>query len=218
MASIISIPNGSIGFDLSGSKLNYALANSYVSKGYKFCIRYVPNPLSPGDTDLSNDETGEILAAGLLLGAVQHCSAATKTSTFGPTGDMGSEWGSLAAQCSVDAGLATGTTVWLDLEGVQSETAAADIIAFCNQWFGQVAQAGFSPGLYVGFDCGLSSDQLYLQLTTQHYWRAPSAAPDISVRGYQLTQRILQDADGNTIDFDTARDDALGLSAKFTSA
>jgi len=217
LASTIYIPNGSIGFDHSGSKLTYALANTYVGKGYKFCVRYIPNPLSPGNTDLTEDEAREILAAGLLLGAVQHCSAATRTSEFVPTGPMGGEWGSLAAHCSLDAGLTAGTTVWLDLEGVQPGTPASDVLAFCNQWFAQVEQAGFEPGLYVGFDCGLTSDQLYFQLTTKHYWRAPSAAPDIAYRGYQLMQHTMRDAQGNEIDVDHAQIDSLGLSATFTS-
>lgn len=217
MASVTCIPNGSIGFDHSGSKLTYALASGYVSKGYKFCIRYIPNPLSPGGTDLTSDEAEEILAAGLSLGAVQHCCDATRNSQFVPSESMGSDWGSVAAQCSVDAGIAAGTTVWLDLEGVKAGTLPTETLAFCNQWFAKVAQAGFEPGLYVGFDCGLTSDQLFFQLTTKHYWRAPSAAPNVSYRGYQLLQHTMQDPHGNEIDFDYAQNDSLGLSATFTS-
>ncbi|WP_158628764.1 glycoside hydrolase domain-containing protein [Dyella choica] len=216
MTTAIAIPNGSIGFDHAGSRLSYNQARDYARKGYKFCIRYVPNPFSPGTTDLIQDEAEEILAAGLWLGAVQHCSIATETSSFVPTPDMGEEWGLLAAQASTHAGLATGTTVWLDLEGVKAGTPASDILGFCNRWFDQVSQAGFVSGIYVGFDCGLTSEQLYFQLSTKHYWRAPSAT-NVAYRGFQLLQHVLKDASGNELDVDHAQTDALGLNATVTS-
>jgi len=218
MATSLSIPHGSIVFDHSGSRLTYAAAKNYLAKGYKFCIRYIPNPLSTGTTDLTGDEAEEILAAGLWLGAVQHCSLATETSTFAPNPGMGKEWGALAAQSALAAGLASGTTVWLDLEGVKSTTSSADIIGFCNQWFDQVTQAGFSSGVYVGFDCHLSPEQLYFQLTTKHYWRAQGSIPEVAYRGYQLFQHTLKDSNGNEIDVDQSGVDSLGLSAVVTSA
>ncbi|OMG70478.1 glycoside hydrolase domain-containing protein [Burkholderia ubonensis] len=217
MPSTISMPNGSIGFDHSGSRLTSQQAQDYVDRGYKFCLRYIPNPLSSGVSDLNKDEADAILASGLWLGAVQHCCAASETSRFEPTPGMGTEWGALAAQHAAAAGLTAGTTVWLDLEGVKAGTAVADIIGFCNQWFAQVTAAGFASGVYVGFDSGLSSDQLYFQLTTQHYWRGASDVPDVAHRGYQLIQKILNDAGGNEIDFDHAQIDNLGLSATVTS-
>ncbi|KVN27615.1 hypothetical protein WT77_22360 [Burkholderia stagnalis] len=163
------------------------------------------------------EEADAILASGLWLGAVQHCCKATESSNFVPAPDMGAEWGALAAQHAAAAGLAAGTTVWLDLEGVKANTDAAKILGFCNQWFDQVTQAGFASGVYVGFNPGLSSEQLYFQLTTQHYWRAPSAAPDIAFRGYQIYQHIVKGPGGNEIDVDHAQNDNLGSSATVTS-
>jgi len=217
MATTISIPNGSIGFDYCSSRLSYTQAKDYAGKGYKFCIRYLPNPRSPGTCDLIASEVDEILASGLWVGAVQHCCEDTVDSHFVPTPLMGKEWGQLAAQRSSDAGLSPGTTIWLDLEGVQSGTPTSDILGFCNLWFDQVTQVGFAPGLYVGFDPGLTSQQLYFQLTTKHYWRAPSAAPDVTCRGYQILQHILKDAHGNEMDFNHAQTDCLGLNATMTS-
>ncbi|TCW87339.1 hypothetical protein C5O80_05325 [Burkholderia sp. SRS-46] len=217
MSSTISIPNGSIGFDHSGSRLTPQQAQDYADRGYKFCIRYLPNPFSPGTSDLIRSEADAILAAGLWLGAVQHCSAASETSDFEPTSATGTEWGALAAQQAAAAGLTAGTTVWLDLEGVKRGTALADIVGFCNQWFAQVTQAGFASGVYIGFDSRLTSDQLYFQLTTQHYWRGASNVPDVAFRGYQIYQRVVTDAAGNELDVDHAQVDNLGLSATVTS-
>ncbi|WP_321870952.1 glycoside hydrolase domain-containing protein [Burkholderia ubonensis] len=217
MPSTISIPDGSIGFDHSGSRLTFQQARDYADRGYKFCLRYIPNPLSPGDSDLIKAEADAILASGLWLGAVQHCCEASESSKFEPTPGMGTEWGALAAQHAAAAGLAAGTTVWLDLEGVKDSTPVANILGFCNQWFAQVAQAGFASGVYVGFDPCLTSDQLYFQLTTQHYWRGASDVPDVAFRGYQIFQRVIKDPGGNEIDFDHAQTDNLGSSATVTS-
>ncbi|WP_084545530.1 glycoside hydrolase domain-containing protein [Cupriavidus malaysiensis] len=217
MTIAISIPNGSIGFDHSDSRLTYNQAQSYAAKGYKFCIRYIPNPLSLGETDLIKDEADAILAAGLWLGAVQHCCKATETSDFVPFPAQGREWGALAALHASEAGLATGTTVWLDLEGIKEGTPVQDILGFCNEWFAQVTEAGFDSGVYVGFDSGLTAEQLYFQLTTKHYWRAPSAAPDVAYRGYQILQHLIKDVKGNEIDVNQAQVDRLGLSATVTS-
>ncbi|WP_431822306.1 glycoside hydrolase domain-containing protein [Burkholderia sp. F1] len=216
MSSTISIPTGSVGFDHSGSRLTSQQAADY-AKDYKFCLRYIPNPLSSGATDLTKEEADIILASGLWLGAVQHCCAESKNAQFEPTPDMGTEWGLLAAQQAAKAGLTAGTTVWLDLEGVKAGTAVADIVGFCNNWFAQVTLAGFASGVYVGFSPGLSSDQLYSQLTTQHYWRGASNVPDVAHRGYQLIQKIVTDAGGNEIDVDHAQNDNPGMSATVTS-
>ena len=54
--------------------------------------------------------------------------------------------------------------------------------------------------------CGLNDEQLFLNLKTQHYWRAPGHIPDIAHRGYQLIQHLPQQG----IDPDVTQTDALG--------
>src|SRR5437879_11294103 len=51
-------------------------------------------------------------------------------------------------------------------------TPAAQVIDYCNRWHAAVAGAGYVPGLYVGFHCGLDATQLYRALRFSHYWCA----------------------------------------------
>jgi hypothetical protein len=69
------------------------------------------------------------------------------------------------------------------------------VVAYCNAWFDQVSNSGYTPGVYVGFDAILDSDQLFFDLKTSHYWRAGGDIPDISHRGYQMIQNIKGDFD-----------------------
>ena len=107
--------------------------------------------------------------------------------------------------------------VWCDLEGVTVGTPAAQVIDYCNQWHAAVAGAGYVPGLYVGFHCGLDATQLYRALRFSHYWGAYNLNADEMpiVRGLQMKQSLCKPPDavpGHTFEFqvDTVRADALG--------
>jgi Domain of unknown function (DUF1906) len=117
---------------------------------------------------------------------------------------------------AIFSGLPAGINIWLDFEdaftGFQDAgLSESDVINFCNNWFAQVKSVGYIPGIYVGFDAILDSDQLFHSLNFQHYWRAPGDIPDIAIRGYQVTQpQIDIEVNGIIIDVDIAKTDRLG--------
>jgi hypothetical protein len=205
---------GAIGFD-TADPLNVITAKQFANKGYKFCIRYVgrdgKSPAKSDYVDLSSTEADAILSAGLCLSVVQHPLRAG----WVPSERLGREFGSAAAILSGEAGLPRGTTVWLDLEGVKSETADTEVIAYCNAWFGELSAVGYDPGVYIGSNPGLTAEQIYWDLKTTHYWKGGSSAkagvPDeIPHRGYQLVQRIHHPGTPKEFDSDVVRNDAFG--------
>ena len=79
-------------------------------------------------------------------------------------GSVGGSYGQAAALNAAAIGLPMGVSLWLDLEGVASYATAANTIAYVNAWAGEVAAAGFVPGLYVGANQPLTGDELYWRL------------------------------------------------------
>jgi hypothetical protein len=210
--TVARAPAGLIGFDQTG-RLNSAQAKQYFSQGYKFCVRYVSRDnagraanANNGAPDISAAEAQNILSAGLALMVVQHCPLPG----WVPTANEGNTWGQNAASFTADAEIPPGVNVFLDLEGIAPGTAHSDIIAYANQWFAAVQTGGYVPGVYVGFDVFLSPDELFLDLTTKHYWRADGNIPNISHRGYQLIQHIQNAGTPSEFDRDVTQDDALG--------
>ena len=185
------LPDGTVGVDLT-IPLNPISAKQYLNKGYGFVVRYVGR----GDgskhfIDLTEEEGQAIVDAGLGLSVVQHPLA----EGWSPTGALGQNFGAAAANLAGAAGLPTGITLWLDLEGVAASTQAQDVIDYCNEWYDEVSSVGFAPGIYIGSNPGLSADQLYWDLPMKSYWRGGSnvesgVPADIPHRGYQLKQRI----------------------------
>ncbi|MEM5314540.1 DUF1906 domain-containing protein [Paraburkholderia sp. JHI869] len=177
--------------------------------GFGACIRYLSRSDTQGALDLSSSEANAVLGAGLALGVVQHVSAAG----WSPSGALGVSYGTNAADNAQSVGVPQGVTVWLDLEGVSNAADASDVIAYCNAWFAAVRSAGYQPGIYVGANCGLTGDQLFWNLQTQHYWQSGSTVPTLPQRGYQMTQRITAAPDvlcGLNIDRNMTLTDSLG--------
>lgn len=86
--------------------------------------------------------------------------------------------GARAAQQSLLLGLPTGTTVWLDMEGMSVlRTPPPELSAQINRWATDVAKAGFTPGLYVGAPQPFTSEELYALKVTR-YWKAGSRILD----------------------------------------
>jgi hypothetical protein len=110
---------------------------------------------------------------------------------WSPTQSLGAEYGANAATFSQQIGLPAGVNVWCDLECVSTSSAASDVTAYCNAWASAVSAAGYVPGVYVGYQPGLSSQQLY-DLEFDHYWGAynidGSSIP--AVRGLQMQQNV----------------------------
>ena len=61
--------------------------------------------------------------------------------------------------------------MWLDVEGVLTDPKAR-----VNTWADTISAAGFTPGLYVGANCGMTAEELY-QLRVTRYWRSMSLVP-----------------------------------------
>lgn len=164
--SVQSAPPGAKGFD-ADTPVSASAAGQFLARGYRFCVRYVAR-LTPAAGDLTVAEAEGILKAGLALMVVQHVKADTG---WTPDGALGNTYGVNAAVFARRAGVPPGVNVWLDLEGVSPAAAAADVIEYCENWHHRVADAGYLPGIYVGWRPGLSGRQLY-ELPFQHYWGA----------------------------------------------
>lgn len=101
-----------------------------------------------------------------------------------------------------NCGFPPGVNIWLDLEGIDPtwQNNDSDIIAYCNAWFDTVAQWGYVPGVYIGYNTWLTGSQLFHRLKFHHYWKAPGNIPEIEIRGYQIFQAYTVDEHGKMVD------------------
>lgn len=192
--------------------LSASAAGRFVEHGYSFVLRYVPR-LTRHANDLTPDEVLAIRASALGLMVVQH----VEPGAWRPTLPKGTQYGTTAATECVAIGLAPGTSVFLDLESVDDAVDDAATIGYCNNWYSCVKAAGFKPGLYVGWRCGLTPDQLYRRLKFDSYWSAYNLDVDEFpvVRGVQMRQREAKPIDipsgiAFPLDIDVVTGDALG--------
>lgn len=192
------------GFD-TDVPVTSATAAAFFADGYRFCIRYVTRSPAQGSADLTAAEAADILGAGLALFVVQH----PRFAGWAATQKIGAADGVYAAYHAHTIGFPAGVNVWCDLEGVSSQSAAADVIAYCNAWYDAVAKAGFVPGIYVGANAILDGTALH-NLKFMHYWKSLSTVPAIPVRGYQMVQSNEHDAHGISIDDNVTQNDLLG--------
>lgn len=155
------------------------------SRQYRFAIRYVRRT-QVNPYDISCVEISRILSAGLGLMLVQHVAP----EGWRPSRQLGSDYGATAAAEALSVLYPAGATLWCDLEGVAASVPAADVIAYCNTWYDAVKAADFEPGLYVGYDCGLSASELYYKLKFSIYWSAYNLNQDNYplVRGVAMRQ------------------------------
>jgi hypothetical protein len=206
MALVTQAGDGTRGFDID-QPLTATQAASMLESGFTVCMRYIGRVRGVAAGDLTPDETQTIIASGLGLMPVQHVAGGG--GFWSITDGLGAAWGSTAAYNATNAGIEPGANVWLDLEQIQAGTAHATIIQYCNDWFNAVSAVGFVPGVYVGSNAWLTPSELY-GLNTQHYWRAAGDIPDISTRGYQITQSLPRNVNGLSIDVNTIAADRLG--------
>lgn len=205
--SVLPAEAGWHGFD-TAEKLKPKTARLLSEAGFHFAVRYLSRKEDPPAGDLTADEADLILDAGLALMAVQHVAKAG----WAPSAALGERYGRNAVSHARAVGLPDGTSIWLDLEEVDGQASAQDVIAYCNAWFHQVEAAGYTTGVYVGANAGLSADQLYWLLKTQRYWKSGSNVPDIPTRGYCMIQHIApgDSVAGVSICRDVVRSDAFG--------
>jgi hypothetical protein len=180
--SIRNAPAGMKGFDANVT-ISASVAKQFVQAGYQFAVRYVGRT-QMASHDLTTAEANTLLDAGLALMTVQH----VQSGEWMPSGDLGTTYGRNAGQFTAAIGFPPGVNVWLDLESLSSSASSADVIAYCNNWYAQVAAAGFTPGVYVGWQPMLSNNELYSKLKFQHYWGAYNVDAVIPVRGWVMKQ------------------------------
>lgn len=183
--SVQAAPANSKGFD-ANTTITQAIAEDFYAQGYRFVVRYVGRT-QMASHDLTAAEANTILDAGLALMIVQH----VLDPGWSPTQSLGQEYGANAAAFTKAIGVPAGVNVWCDLEGVSTSAQASDVAAYCNAWAGEVSAAGYVPGLYIGWEPGLSGTQLY-DLAFQHYWGAYNVDGSSTPwpRGFQLQQKV----------------------------
>jgi hypothetical protein len=203
-------PAGARGFD-ANTPLNAAAAREFWDAGFRFVLRYVGRD-AMASHDLSTAEAELLLAQGFGLMPVQH----VLEPGWKPTGSLGTEYGANAARFAQQIGIPAGVSLWLDLEGVSTDSQAPDVVAYCNNWYGQVAAAGYVPGVYIGWHPGLTGEQLYSKLSFKHYWAAYNV-DGVSTphpRGYQMIQSCGTGTVGgittDAYDVDTTAADGMG--------
>ncbi len=197
-------PNKSKGFDID-KPISKATAQQFARDGYKFCLRYLSLGAGEEEGDLTYQEAKNILEGGLALMPVQH----VMDSGWYPTVELGNIHGDHAANNAIRVGFPPQVNVWLDLEGIKTGVSAEEVIAYCKAWYKPVEATGYLPGLYVGYNCVLNSQQLY-DLPFKHYWKSESEVPPVATRNYQMVQYPTEFVNGFSIDLDTTYIDDLG--------
>jgi hypothetical protein len=192
------------GIDCS-QKLTAASAKALRSLGrYDFVWRYVFfNQPRPGDLDPA--ETAAILDAGLTLLVVQH----VRNPGWTASDQLGGSDGQWAVRNAAEAGYPPnmGLSVALDLEGLANS--GAPVAEFVDQWCLTVASAGYEPVLYVGYDAGLSPQELYDLPHVARYW-SDAGPRSVVTRGFCCKQGPEQTIAGVRVDTDHATPDMLG--------
>lgn len=185
------------GFDTT-DRVSKSQAEAMKRDGYQFCVRYISLTSPADDEDLTYDEAQDILDGGLALMACQH----VPNPGFQPTEYWGRARGEVARINAKNCGFPPGVNIWLDLEGIGEDFQDndSDTIAYCNAWFDTVAQWGYVPGVYIGYDTWLTGSQLFHHLKFRHYWKAPGNIPEIEIRGYQIFQAYTVDEHGKVVD------------------
>jgi hypothetical protein len=179
-----NLPEGAKGFDCN-TVVSSLVARMFCNAGFDFAVRYVPRTVRHS-YDITVDEAKRIRDAGLSLMLVQHVALPGWIATA----HVGKSYGSAAAAYAKVVGYPTGCVLWCDLEEVGNRN-AAEIIGYCNAWYDQVKAAGYEPGLYVGYGCGLTPRELYYKLKFRRYWSAYNLNLDEypAVRGVQMLQK-----------------------------
>lgn len=170
-------------------------------------LRYVPR-INKAVNDISKEELDLILSLGLAAIPVQH----VEPMTWIPSSAKGKKYGSAAAGYATEAGFVTGTSLFLDLESVDAAVPGVVTIAYCNAWFDEVSKAGFLPGIYIGWRCGLTPYELYHRLKFTRYWRAYNLDDDELPEqvGTCMTQEETPRILGISFDKNTVTGDKLG--------
>lgn len=154
--------------------LDVAACRFLVREGFHFVVRYLGK--------LTPEELRTVLCSGLALMPV----TTSRKPGWTPSGELGERDGDNALLYLQALQIPEGVTVWLDLEG--SAGPARATIDWVNAWSLVVLSAGYQPGLYVGANAGLDSEQLWQLPYVTRYWRSCSKVPEPANRGWCIQQ------------------------------
>lgn len=180
-----------------------ALAASKLPGGQavQFVWRYVSlGPPSP--SDITSDERDGILGAGLWLMLVQHAHLPGWVASQA----QGKRDGDFAQEHAHSVAYPLGCSLAFDLEGCRSVGPA--VIDHCTEWALAVADAGFSPVLYVGYATGLTPTALG-HLPFRAYW-SDFGQRSVQPQGFACKQHAQSALAGIPIDPDHASPDIVG--------
>lgn len=159
---------------------------------------------------ITRDELDGILAAELRVSFV----------TFADAFDGEAAVAQLRA-LDVPAFATPRVTVWLDLES--DTNAPAIVIAKVNAWAAAIRTAGYDPGLYLGANQPLTSDQVG-ELDVDRYWQSVSYVMCPTLHGSPIGFCMVQLDPPNQmlagveIDYDVAQHDYRGRAATWLTA
>lgn len=154
-------------------------------------------------SDIDADEARAICDAGLILLLVQHC----RNPGWIASPDLGRSDGQWAARNAWEAGYEAGCALALDLEGLGNSGSV--VAEHVDAWAEEVAGAGYMPVLYVGFQCGLTPEQLWELPRFARYW-SDGGPRSVANRGFCCVQHPSIQIAGVKIDPDYAAPDELG--------
>jgi len=194
------------GFD-ANQKISYKTAVKFKQSGFEFVVRYVGR-YTMAKHDITADELNDILRSGLSLCIVQHCPGGDGIL---PSSLLGKEWGATAREFSKQVGYKKDKIVYLDLEDINPGYIKNQqkIYDYCNAWYEEVAK-DFTPGIYIGFNNYMTSEQLYYKLRFKDYWRSLSRVPEVAIRGYAMNQYGYGTLHGIQIDRNELTGDKMG--------
>jgi hypothetical protein len=183
-------------------------AKAFFNKGYRAVARYIPR-ITAKPTDLSLHEIEKIHLGGLAILPTQHVEAGEWT----PTDDKGRQYGQVAAMYCQGLGVPSGVHVVLDLESISKSVPKEQVFRYCNLWHDIVAQAGYKPMIYLGWQVLMNNAEAYNRLKFDRYWGAYNVDVVPSPRGYCIQQHAAKAGDTIApyeIDTDLIKKDALG--------
>lgn len=210
---LLCAPKGLKGIDVN-TPISDGQAKSLVAAGYSFALRYIPR-LSQASHDVTAEEVNTLLANGLAVMPVQHVEAGD----WIPSVMKGTSYGQTAGERARTAGFVSGTSLWLDLESVDPHVPTETVIKYCNYWHGEVAKAGFLPGIYVGWRPGINAKDLYYRLRFTRYWAAFNLNIDQypAISGVCMQQSPQKKQFGLVFDTNTVLVDNLGRAPMLTA-
>jgi|SRR6185437_4405237 len=185
------------------AKLDAAAAARLYAAGVRAVVRYVPLPGNSAREDLDATELAALTGAGHVVVAVQHPREPEHNTLSAETGAADAvhaiEYCRAIGYVPVDG---ERVALALDMEGVRNPAGA---MPHARAWVPAALAAGYQPLVYVGYDSGLTTEDLAeLAALGALFWcdAAPFDLRPAPPGGYVLHQRPQTTVSGVGIDED----------------